>query len=494
MIRLITDAPEFYSDLGDVLRLFYGDVAVSLTEGEEVFEHHFRVEGGEWIDAWSHAGVAETVVRPALKGGALEIKRARKRQIKLCLYNLLKKLAHRRPPWGSLTGIRPTRLLYEAIEDGMSLEEAVRHVQEAYDVSADRAALLGESARMQEGIRDAAADQFDLYIGIPFCRTRCSYCSFSSGEIGDGRLVAPYVGALLREIALCRDLMLERGMKLRAGYIGGGTPTAIPCDDLRRILDAAQNAFPGAVEWTVEAGRPDTIDAEKLGMLRAQGVGRISVNPQTFSDATLERIGRAHTGADTIRAYELARKMGFGDINMDLIAALPGETVDDFARTLDVIERLAPDSVTVHSLAIKRSSRLHEQLTVAGGHSQVEAEGAAEMIAMARRRLTAGGWRPYYLYRQKYMAGNLENVGYARPGKACLYNIGNMEETVSVLALGAGAITKWLFDAGGPDAARDHRSLRIERAPNVRNIEEYIARVDEMAARKRTVITSGAKV
>ena len=228
----------------------------------------------------------------------------------------------------------------------------------------------------------------------------------------------------------------------------------------------------------MEAGRPDTIDAEKLGMLRAHGVGRISVNPQTFSDETLRRVGRAHTGAQTIEAYELARSLGFDDINMDLIAALPGETVDDFRHTLDVVEGLGPDSVTVHSLAIKRSSRLHEQLTVAGGHTQIGAEGALDMITLARQRLTAAGYRPYYLYRQKYMAGNLENVGYARPGKACLYNIGNMEETVSVLALGAGAISKWLFD----------RALRIERAPNVRNIDEYIARVDEMVRRKRDVI------
>ena len=361
----------------------------------------------------------------------------------------------------------------------MGLDEAVAHVEAAFDVSHDRAMLLGEIAKMQSGIREAAPGQFDLYIGIPFCKTRCSYCSFSAGEIGDGRLVAPYVDALLREIALCRSLMEEAGMSLRAGYVGGGTPTAIPCGDLESILVAAQAAFPGAAEWTVEAGRPDTIDEEKLRMLRRRGVGRISVNPQTFSDATLARIGRAHTGAQTIAAYELARSLGFDDINMDIIAALPGEGVSDFAHTLDVIERLSPESVTVHSLAIKRSSRLHEQLAVAGnGYGQVTRDGASEMIAMARARLMAGGWRPYYLYRQKYMAGNLENVGYAKPGKACLYNIGNMEETVSVLALGAGAITKWLFD----------RALRIERAPNVRNIEEYIRRVDEMVGRKRGVI------
>lgn len=479
MIRLMTDSPEFYHDLSDVLRLFYGDVSVSLESGEPVFEHHFTEADGRWTDVWACGGRRAALSRPAVAGDPLEAKRLRKRQIKLALYDLLKDLTGMRPPWGSLTGIRPTRLLYEAMEAGMALDEAVEHVQSAFDVSPDRAALLGEIARMQAGIREAAPGQFDLYIGIPFCRTRCSYCSFSSGEIGDGRLVAPYVGALLREIERCRALMDEAGLRLRAGYVGGGTPTAIPCGDLERILAAAQAAFPGAVEWTVEAGRPDTIDEEKLRMLRARGVGRISVNPQTFSDETLRRIGRAHTGADTIRAYELARSLGFDDINMDIIAALPGETTADFSRTLDVIERLAPDSVTVHALAIKRSSRLHEQLAVAGeGYGQIEREGAAEMIAAARSRLMAGGWRPYYLYRQKYMAGNLENVGYAKPGKACLYNIGNMEETVSVLALGAGAISKWLFD----------RNLRIERAPNVRNIEEYIRRVDEMVARKRAVI------
>ena len=481
MIRLITDAPEFFSDLGDVLRLFYGDVAVSLTEGDAVFEHRFTSSDGQWTDTWRHGDRQSALTRPACEGTPVEVKRHRKRQVKQALYDLLKDLTDMRPPWGSLTGIRPTRLLYEGMEAGLSLEDAVRQVEAVYDVTPDRAELLGDIARMQQGLREARPDQFDLYIGIPFCKTRCAYCSFASGEIGRGERVMPYVAALLREIDLCRALMDEAGFTVRAAYVGGGTPTAIPCGALARILDAAQAAFPGAVEWTVEAGRPDTIDREKLQMLRDRGIGRISVNPQTFSDETLRRVGRAHTGADTVAAYRLAREMGFEDINMDLIAALPGETVADFSHTLDVVESLAPDSVTVHSLAIKRSSRLHEQLTVQGGHTQIAAEGAGEMIQSARRRLTAAGYRPYYLYRQKYMAGNLENVGYARPGKACLYNIGNMEETVSVLALGAGAISKWLFD----------RTLRIERAPNVRNIEEYIARVDEMVDRKRAVILQG---
>ena len=286
----------------------------------------------------------------------------------------------------------------------------------------------------------------------------------------------------MREIDLCRAMIEEKGMRLRAGYVGGGTPTAIPRPALEKILDRAKKAFPGAVEWTVEAGRPDTIDRDMLQMLRDSGVTRISVNPQTFSDATLRRIGRAHTGEDTVRAFALARKIGFDDINMDLIAALPGEDLPIFSQTLDRVLDLAPDSVTVHTLAVKRSSKLHEQLHLQGGgqHGLPPEGEALRMTESARSRLSQSGYFPYYLYRQKYMAGNLENVGYARQGKACLYNIGNMEETASVLALGAGAITKWLFD----------RELRIERAPNVKNIEAYIARVEEMARRKRKLLFS----
>ena len=481
MIQLITDTPEFFSDLSDVIRLFYGDVAVSPEAGEIAIRHRAAREGDHWIDAWRCGEREFTIRRPVGQGNDLEIKRLRKRDVKIGLYGLLKETTGLRPPWGSLTGIRPTRLLYEALEAGMSREEAIRFLEEEFDVSPEKASLLGEIEQMQRGIRDLPRDRFDLYIGIPFCTTRCAYCSFSSGEIGRGTLVEPYVQALLREIELAAELMREKGMTLRAGYIGGGTPTSISRDQLERVLAAAQKRFPGAVEWTVEAGRPDTIDEEKLRMLKDRAVTRISVNPQTFSDETLKSIGRVHTGADTIRAYELARGLGFDDINMDLIAALPGEDLRDFEHTLQTVEALAPESVTVHSLAIKRSSRLHERLHVeAGAHNQVSVPEAQQMISMARERLARGGWRPYYLYRQKYMAGNLENVGYARPGKACLYNIGNMEETASVLALGAGAITKWLFP----------RQLRIERAPNVKNIEQYIARVDEMIQRKRALIFS----
>lgn len=488
MIRVRTRTPEFISDIGDMLRLFLGDVQiVEAAPGEEAdYEHEIIEREGRIADRWSHGDRAHEIEQPSPTGTPVELRRARKRQVKMALYELLKEMTGMQLPWGALTGIRPTRLLYEALDAGLDMDAARARVMREFDVSADRAELLCEIAEMQRGVRTPEEGSFDLYIGIPFCKTRCSYCSFSSGEIGrNKKLVAPYTEALLREIELSARLMREAGLHVRAAYVGGGTPTAIPCEDLTRILAAAREAFPGAVEWTVEAGRPDTIDREKLEMLRRMEIGRISVNPQTFCDETLARIGRSHSGEDTIRAYELARELGFDDINMDLIAALPGETPEIFAATLEKVISLAPESVTVHSLAIKRSSKLHEQLHVSGaGHTQVSAAGAAEMIAHARSRLTRAGWRPYYLYRQKYMAGNLENVGYARPGKACLYNIGNMEETASVLALGAGAISKWLF-------ARD---LRIERAANVKNIEEYTRRVEEMVQRKRDLILPEEKL
>ena len=503
-IRLNTANPEFYSDLGDVLRLFYGDVTVEDVSGQEtapaedLFVHTWTTRDGKWIDVWSRLDKSETIVTDECTGHPIEIKRQRKRAVKAGLYNLVKEITGLRLPWGSLTGIRPTRLLYEGMEQGLDKDAAMQRVIEEFDVTPEKAQLLSEIADMQTGILHPAENEFDLYIGIPFCTTRCSYCSFASGEIGTGKLVEPYVQALLHEIELCGAMMRERGLKLRAGYIGGGTPTAIPCDALERILVAAKKEFPGAVEWTVEAGRPDTITEEKLAMLKKHDVSRISVNPQTFCDETLRIIGRAHTGEDTLRAYALARSMGFDDINMDLIAALPGETIEEFNRTLDKVIELNPESVTVHSLAIKRSSKLHEMMHVnEGEHNQVAADGADAMIAAARKRLTDAGWKPYYLYRQKYMAGNLENVGYSKPGKACLYNIGNMEETASVLALGAGAITKWLFDREVKAEAQGYDlealrfanlQLRIERAPNVRNIEQYIERVDEMVARKRAII------
>ena len=474
MIRLETNLPEFFNELCEVVRLFYGIVDIRPDEGETLIKHVHSEENGEWIERFSSDGASVEHRAPIVRGG-LEEKRCLKRAAKTGCFLLMRQITGTCPPWGSLTGIRPTRLMYELREEGIEGEQARTEMQRRFYVSPEKARLLSDILDMQRGLIDTPDDEYDLYIGIPFCTTRCAYCSFASGELGNGALVEPYLAALKREMALSAALMAERGLTLRAAYMGGGTPTALSADQLASLLDEALRLFPGAREWTVEAGRPDTIDRGKLRVLKERGVERISVNPQTFSDETLRVIGRAHTAQQTIDAFNLAREMGIHHINMDLIAALPGETEADFARSLEKTIALNPESVTVHTLAIKRSSRLHEE-----NRYHADADAAARMVTYARETLNDAGYRPYYLYRQKYMAGNLENVGYAKPGYACLYNIDNMEETTRILALGAGAITKWLFP----------RERRIERAPNVRNIEQYIDRAEEMADRKRTLIMS----
>ena len=474
MIRLETNLPGFFNELCEVIRLFLGAVDIKEDEGDVLIRHEHAEAGGRWIERFASGGREIEHTAPVVRGGLAE-KRQLKRAAKTGCFLLMREMTGVAPPWGSLTGIRPTRLMYELREQGLEGEAARRAMEETFFVSPGKARLLSDILAMQEGLIDTPDNEYDLYIGIPFCTTRCAYCSFASGELGKGELVEPYLDALRREMALDAALMNELGLRLRAAYMGGGTPTALTAPQLDGLLREANRLFPGAREWTVEAGRPDTIDRDRLQALLDNGVARISVNPQTFSDETLRVIGRAHTARQTVEAYELARSMGFRHINMDLIAALPGEGEDDFFRSLARTIELAPESVTVHTLAIKRSSRLHEQ-----GYSQVDAGTAARMVDGARHALARAGYAPYYLYRQKYMAGNLENVGYARPGYACLYNIDNMEETTRILAQGAGAITKWLFP----------RERRIERAPNLRNIHQYIERVDEMAARKRRLILS----
>lgn len=497
-VRLTTVLPEFENDLADVIRLMLGPCKVNSEDGQIHIYHSHTETDSMYIEKCTmpYDGVAHgpfaalcepeggsiscTLEARKGRGGRLEEKRIIKRASKTCLFRLLGAVCDKLPPWGSLTGIRPTRLFYEGIEEGLTPDEIKDRLTERYYVSRSKAELLNEIIDMQRGLVCREDREFDIYIGIPFCKTRCSYCSFAAGEIGTGKLVEPYLDALEKEMRICAGYISKYGLRVRAAYIGGGTPTAISCAQLERVIKNAKELFPGAREWTVEAGRPDTIDEEKLLMLRGCGIGRICVNPQTFKDETLKLIGRAHNSQETVEAYKLARKIGFEHINMDLIAALPDEDEDDFRSSLEKAIELDPESITVHVLAIKHSSRLNEQKYV-----QAPAESAQRMVNTARELLTANGYRPYYLYRQKYMAGNLENVGYAKQGCACLYNIDNMEETTPVLAFGAGSITKWMF----PGADDGGRTERIERAPNVRNIEEYIARCAEMAERKIKLIS-----
>ena len=400
----------------------------------------------------------------------LHRKRAARRLVRQPLYDLCREVTGIHPPWGSLTGIRPTHLMYEAIGQGLTGESAKRYVIDHFDVQPDRADILWEIAQVQGMLPPPEDKWMDVYIGIPFCTTRCTYCSFSSGELGKGTLVEPYLAALFREMEACSGMIAATGRQLRAVYVGGGTPTSLNEDQLRRLLDKMMQCFPGAMEYTVEAGRPDTITPGKLAAIKAAGVGRISINPQTMNDETLRIIGRAHNAQQVVDAYAMAREAGIHHINMDVIAGLPGETVEDFARTMDWALKLMPESLTVHTLAIKRSTRLHfENYRFPTG---VE---AGQMVQLGLETARKLGMQPYYLYRQKNMAGNQENIGYAIPGHVCQYNVDIMEETTHILALGAGGISKRVYEDEG----------HIGRAPNVANIEHYIARVEEMIQRKK---------
>ena len=414
---------------------------------------------------------------PALQ--LLHRRRAARRLCKQVLYDVLRKATGVHPPWGSLTGVRPTHLMREALAEGLSPAEAVRRLVCEYDVTRPKAELLAE-IDAQQRLLPAPGDAFmDVYIGIPFCTTRCAYCSFSSGEIGDGRLVGPYMQALEYEIRSCASLIRETGRTLRALYVGGGTPTALPEDEFRRLLEWVGTYFPGAAETTVEAGRPDTLTRGKLRAIREAGITRISINPQTMNDRTLRAIGRAHTAQQVREAYALAREENLSHINMDLIAGLPGEGEADFAHTLEEAVALHPESLTVHTLAIKRSSRMSLE-----NASLPDGEMTARMVELGAKAARSLGMAPYYLYRQKYMAGNLENTGYALPAHACLYNVDMMEETSHVLALGAGGISRRIWPGEG----------HITRAPNVSNITEYIARTDEMIQRKRELFSPPGSV
>lgn len=390
------------------------------------------------------------------------------------LYQLLSKAYEKELPWGILTGVRPIKL-YSRLCDRDGEEAARRYFRETLFVSAEKTDLAAQVRRNQQAIILRSDERsFSLYVSIPFCPTRCNYCSFVSQTVEKAKkLIEQYLPLLLSEIRYTAQLAKELGLRLESVYIGGGTPTTLSAEQMDILLSEIEADFDlsDCAEFTVEAGRPDTVTREKFQALLNHRVTRISINPQTFSDSVLERIGRKHTAQQTIDAFRLAREMGFDNINMDLIAGLTSDTPESFSRTLDIIRELDPESVTVHTLAVKRSARLNSTDAVK------EQEYTARMLDDAKVRLTDGGWEPYYLYRQSKMLSNLENTGWAKPGCFSPYNVFIMEETHSILACGAGAVTK----------LRDVHSDYIERIFNFKYPYEYISRFDEMIQRKERV-------
>lgn len=391
------------------------------------------------------------------------------------LYQKLVKLSGKQLPWGTLTGIRPVKLVLNALECGIAPEEIVQTMRQEYFCSEEKLSLSLQVAKKEKKILEQLLekDSYSLYLGIPFCPTTCAYCSFTSYPLERfGGLVAAYLIALEKEILYAADRM--KGQRLKTIYFGGGTPTTLEPEQLRHLLRLLQENFDcsGLMELTVEAGRPDSITEDKLQVLKEEGVTRISINPQSMRQRTLDLIGRKHTAKQIETAFMQARTAGHENINMDLILGLPGETPEDVAYTLERVKQLNPDSLTVHTLARKRAARISTEKEQFAG---LAAKDVGKMQELTEEFTRTQGYEPYYLYRQKNMAENLENVGYAKPGKEGFYNILIMEERQTILALGAGGSSKFVFPENG----------RIERVENVKSLTDYIARIDEMIQRKQ---------
>lgn len=398
-----------------------------------------------------------------------------KKELKKQIYRVMHELTKAELPWGALTGIRPTKLIVTMIEAAPDVtdEEITSFLKENYYVTDEKAALGIQIARREIKLLEKIdyEEGYSLYIGIPFCPTTCLYCSFTSYPIGAYTKKADdYVTALLKEISYASARFADR--KLNSIYIGGGTPTTLEPEQLDRLLHAVRDSFDFShnQEFTVEAGRPDSITPEKLAVLLKHGVTRISINPQTMNQKTLDLIGRYHTVEQVKETFQLARKMGFDNINMDFIVGLPGETMEDIRFSMEEVQKLNPDSLTIHSLAIKRAARLNIMREQYKDFTIENNEQIMELCAAAAENM---GMTPYYMYRQKNIAGNMENVGYARIGKAGVYNILIMEEKQTIVALGAGSVTKRIYPDG-----------RIERCANVKDVTQYIERIDEMIERK----------
>ncbi len=477
MIAVQFNKRDFEYDIHSLIRAFYPGMEVSIyCRGETEPEAELFVDVDYLEDAIEVSlcdkGRAPVSRRSVALHGQNE--RAQKKNIlKRLLYEMLSVYTGQTLPWGTLTGIRPTKIPMGLLEKGWTNTRIADYMRNTYLCSSEKVALSVSIANRERHILKHIhyEDGYSLYIGIPFCPSICLYCSFSSSPIGVWKdRVDEYLDALCKEIAYGAKEYEDR--TLDTVYIGGGTPTTLEPDQLERLLSEMEHHFDlsRVQEFTVEAGRPDSITREKLEVLRRHGITRISINPQTMNQDTLDTIGRRHTAEETREAFHLARDMGFTNINMDLIVGLPGEELPQVEYTLKEVTKLNPDSITVHSLAIKRAARLN---MFRDQYREMTFTNSQEIMQMAARYAAGLGMAPYYLYRQKNMAGNFENVGYAREGKEGIYNILIMEEKQSILALGAGAGTKVV------------QGEKIDRIENVKDIKSYIERIDEMIERKK---------
>ena len=483
MIQVLLSDPSFQYDVHALVKAFYPAEDVCLTDSLEEAESGngtgcIRIsETKDSIGCWFAADGKEC--ETSAPTGGLERKDV-KAALKRILYDLLREVTGQELPWGMLTGIRPTKLAMNALLQGKTEEETVSMMREDYLVSAPKAELSYRIAKLEKELLSGlhTKDGFSLYVGIPFCPTTCMYCSFPSYPIKkfEGKVDA-YLSLLEQEMEQVSEVFA--GRVLDTVYIGGGTPTTLSPLQMHRLNEALRKHFDfdTVSEYTMEAGRPDSITKEKLAAMRSIGIDRLSVNPQTMHDETLKVIGRRHTVKQFTEAFQMARDAGFCNINTDLILGLPGEDERMVADTFERIRELSPDSLTVHSMAIKRAAAMHDFLE---NHPELESKNTPKMMEIGMRCAMEMGMQPYYLYRQKNLAGNFENVGYAKEGKYGLYNILIMEEVQSVAAIGAGVISKTVHEDG-----------LIERCANVKDVSLYFSAFDQVMQKKRIFYDRG---
>lgn len=474
---------DFHYECENLCRVWFPNEKINIVYGSDgedektVVTKCIPINGGNLIeveaviDGVSRSACAEVAASPDELRDKSELKTAQ------LIFGLLSEITGYTPPWGVLTGVRPSKLMLRLI-DQMGAEGAKNYFMQDLLVSEEKTSLAQTVAAAEEKIVALSKDNsFSLYVSIPFCPTRCSYCSFVSHSIANAnarKLLPEYLEKLAEEIRLTGEIAKELGLRLESVYFGGGTPGVLEAPQMDRLLGAIEDSFDLSTvrEYTVEVGRPDTVTPEKLRILRLHNVGRISINPQTFNQKTLELIGRNHSVEQAIKAYQLAKAYGFDAINMDLIAGLPDETYEDFCSSIDTAVSLAPENITVHTLALKRSSELNASgAGVAGGN------GAKKMLEYASERLYGNGYAPYYMYRQSKCVGNLENVGWHKNSTECLYNVFMMEECHTVLAVGAGGVTK-LCEPG---------TNNVERIFNYKYPYEYISGFDKITERKNGI-------
>ena len=448
----------------------YAPIAPEDTDWAVITLEQTAERGHVRVELTCRGKTARTCVAFTPEGTDFDREGQRRYAIGRCFFLAAREVLGSAPPWGMLTGVRPDKPVTWALAAGKTALQALQMMEEEYFVSPDRAALAVETGGVAlRAARDLGKQDIAVYVGIPFCPTRCAYCSFVSQSVERSfALVPPYVDALVEEIRSGGKMVRETGLRVRSFYMGGGTPTTLSAEQMDRVLTAFEEAFDRGHcdEITVEAGRPDTITAEKLAVLKAHGVTRVSVNPQTMEDHVLRAIGRRHTAADIEAAMELVAGYGFPHVNMDLIAGLPADTPEGFRRSLDRCLAFGTDNVTVHTLALKKGSRiLLEGLPIPGP------EDVAAMLDYAAPALRKAGYSPYYLYRQKYMSGSFENTGWCRPGAECWYNVQIMSELCSILSFGAGGSTKMV------EPGTNH----IERVFNLKYPKEYTERPEKAA-------------